>query len=193
MSIQIGSIAPDFTLFNSEKQEVTLSQYLGKSVVLLFYPQAFTGVCTTELCGIRDNMNVYSSLNAEILAISVDSVFTLENWKEQQGFNFQMLSDFNKTVSIAYETIYETFAFGMKGVSKRSAFVVDPKGVLQLVSSIVVTGILVNLVFWFGADRVAGVAEAPVQALAQGLGSIVPYVGTGIIGAIGKLAARDKL
>ena len=125
MSIQIGSIAPDFTLFNSEKQEVTLSQYLGKSVVLLFYPQAFTGVCTTELCDIRDNLNVYSTLNAEILAISVDSVFTLENWKQQQGFNFQMLSDFNKTVSIAYETIYETFAFGMKGVSKRSAFVVE--------------------------------------------------------------------
>ena len=145
MSIQIGSIAPDFTLFNSEKQEVTLSQYLGKSVVLLFYPQAFTGVCTTELCGIRDNMNVYSSMNAEILAISVDSVFTLENWKEQQGFNFQMLSDFNKTVSIAYETIYETFAFGMKGVSKRSAFVVDPKGVLQYVEILDNAGEIPNL------------------------------------------------
>ena len=145
MSIQIGSIAPDFTLFNSEKQEVTLSQYLGKSVVLLFYPQAFTGVCTTELCDIRDNLNVYSTLNAEILAISVDSVFTLENWKQQQGFNFQMLSDFNKTVSIAYETIYETFAFGMKGVSIRSAFVVDPKGVLQYVEILENAGEIPNL------------------------------------------------
>ncbi len=145
MSIQIGSIAPDFTLFNSEKQEVTLSQYLGKSVVLLFYPQAFTGVCTTELCDIRDNLNVYSTLNAEILAISVDSVFTLENWKQQQGFNFQMLSDFNKTVSIAYETIYETFAFGMKGVSKRSAFVVDSNGVLQYVEILDNAGEIPNL------------------------------------------------
>ena len=145
MSIQIGSIAPDFTLFNSEKQEVTLSQYLGKSVVLLFYPQAFTGVCTTELCDIRDNLNVYSKLNAEILAISVDSVFTLENWKQQQGFNFQMLSDFNKTVSIAYETIYETFAFGMKGVSKRSAFVVDSKGVLRYVEILDNAGEIPNL------------------------------------------------
>ncbi len=145
MSIQIGSIAPDFTLFNSEKQEVTLSQYLGKSVVLLFYPQAFTGVCTTELCDIRDNLNVYSTLNAEILAISVDSVFTLENWKQQQGFNFQMLSDFNKTVSIAYETIYETFAFGMKGVSKRSAFVVDSKGVLRYVEILDNAGEIPNL------------------------------------------------
>ena len=145
MSIQIGSIAPDFTLFNSEKQEVTLSQYLGKSVVLLFYPQAFTGVCTTELCDIRDNLNVYSKLNAEILAISVDSVFSLENWKQQQGFNFQMLSDFNKTVSIAYETIYETFAFGMKGVSKRSAFVVDSKGILQYVEILDNAGEIPNL------------------------------------------------
>jgi alkyl hydroperoxide reductase subunit AhpC len=145
MSIQIGSIAPDFTLFNSEKQEVTLSQYLGKSVVLLFYPQAFTGVCTTELCDIRDNLNVYSTLNAEILAISVDSVFTLENWKQQQSFNFQMLSDFNKTVSIAYETIYETFAFGMKGVSKRSAFVVDSKGILQYIEILDNAGEIPNL------------------------------------------------
>jgi peroxiredoxin len=145
MSIQIGSIAPDFTLFNSEKQEVTLSQYLGKSVVLLFYPQACTGVCTTELCDIRDNLNVYSTLNAEILAISVDSVFTLENWKQQQSFNFQMLSDFNKTVSIAYETIYETFAFGMKGVSKRSAFVVDSKGILQYVEILDNAGEIPNL------------------------------------------------
>lgn len=145
MSNQIGSIAPDFTLFNSEKQEVTLSQYLGKSVVLLFYPQAFTGVCTTELCDIRDNLNVYSTLNAEILAISVDSVFTLEHWKQQQGFNFQMLSDFNKTVSTAYETIYETFAFGMKGVSKRSAFVVDSKGVLQYVEILDNAGEIPNL------------------------------------------------
>lgn len=112
----------------------------------MFYPQAFTGVCTTELCDIRDNLNVYSTLNAEILAISVDSVFTLENWKQQQDFNFQMLSDFNKTVSTAYETIYETFAFGMKGVSKRSAFVVDSKGVLQYVEILDNAGEILTLI-----------------------------------------------
>jgi peroxiredoxin len=145
MNIQVGKTAPDFTLFNSEKQEVTLSQYRGKSVVLLFYPQAFTGVCTTELCDIRDNLHAYSSLNAEVLAISVDSVFTLENWKQQQGFNFHMLSDFNKSVSTTYETIYETFAFGMKGVSKRSAFVVDAEGVLQYVEILDNAGEIPNL------------------------------------------------
>ncbi|MEY4191985.1 MAG: hypothetical protein RJA00_216 [Bacteroidota bacterium] len=131
MSIQVGSPAPQFTLFNSEKQEVSLSQFLGKNVVILFYPQAFTSVCTAELCSMRDNLKDYEALNAEVLAISVDSVFTLDNWKTQQGYNFQMLSDFNKEVSTAYETIYETFAFGMKGVSKRSAFVVDAVGVIQ--------------------------------------------------------------
>ena len=145
MPISIGQNAPNFSLFDTDKNLVHLADAKGKNVVLLFFPLAFTGVCTTELCGIRDNMNVYSSLNAEILAISVDSVFTLENWKEQQGFNFQMLSDFNKTVSIAYETIYETFAFGMKGVSKRSAFVVDPKGVLQYVEILDNAGEIPNL------------------------------------------------
>ena len=131
MSIQIGSPAPAFTLFNSEKAEVSLSQFIGKNVVILFYPQAFTSVCTEELCSMRDNLKEYETLNAEILAISVDSVFTLDNWKTQQGYNFQMLSDFNKEVSTAYDSIYETFAFGMKSVSKRSAFVIDKEGIVQ--------------------------------------------------------------
>jgi len=81
MSIQIGSPAPQFTLFNSEKQEISLSQFAGKNVVILFYPQAFTSVCTVELCSMRDNLKDYEALNAEVLAISVDSVFTLDNWK----------------------------------------------------------------------------------------------------------------
>jgi peroxiredoxin len=131
MSIQVGSPAPQFTLFNSEKQEISLSQFSGKNVVILFYPQAFTSVCTVELCSMRDNLKDYEALNAEVLAISVDSVFTLDNWKTQQGYNFHMLSDFNKEVSTAYDSIYETFAFGMKGVSKRSAFVVDGAGIIR--------------------------------------------------------------
>lgn len=131
MSINIETPAPAFTLFNSEKQEVSLSQFLGKNVVLLFYPQAYTSVCTEELCMVRDNLRHYEALNAEILAISVDSVFTLDHWKQEQGYNFHMLSDFNKEVSRDYESIYETFAFGMKGVSKRAAFVIDAQGILK--------------------------------------------------------------
>lgn len=133
MLIKVGDKAPAFKLFDTQKTEVELSSFLGKNVVILFFPQAFTGTCTAELCSIRDNMNMYSSLNAEILAISVDSVFTLAKFKEVEGYNFTLLSDFNKETSRAYHTIYEDWILNMKGVSKRSAFVVDKKGILQYV------------------------------------------------------------
>jgi peroxiredoxin len=133
MSIQLkpGDQAPDFTLFNSDKKEVSLSDFKGKNLIILFYPQAFTGVCTTELCAMRDGLSEYQSLNAEVVAISVDSVFTLAVYKEAQQLNFDLLSDFNKEVSAAYGSLYETFAFGMRGVSKRSAFVVDGAGIIR--------------------------------------------------------------
>src|SRR5690606_18582698 len=99
MALKIGDIAPDFTLYNTEKQMVTLSSFKGKNVVLLFFPLAFTSTCTTELCDVRDNLNIYSQLNAEVIAISVDSVFSLKAYKAQQNLNFELLSDFNKTVS----------------------------------------------------------------------------------------------
>ncbi|TAE29667.1 MAG: peroxiredoxin [Cytophagales bacterium] len=127
----IGQPAPDFTLVSSDKQPVSLTDYKGKNLVLLFFPMAFTSVCTTELCEMRDNIATYQGLNAEITAISVDSPFTLAKFKEDQNLNFPLLSDFNKEISTTYDSIYETFAFGMKGVSKRSAFVIDANGVLQ--------------------------------------------------------------
>ena len=128
MSIEVGSKAPDFKLFDSDKQEVSLSDFSGRNVVVLFFPQAFTGVCTTELCSVRDSLAQYNALNAEVLAISVDSIFTLAKFKETQGFNFRLLSDFNKEVSASYGALYDTFVFGMKGVSRRAAFVVDGTG-----------------------------------------------------------------
>src|SRR5687768_8106373 len=131
MALSIGDKAPDFTLYSSEKQPVTLSSFKGRPVVLLFFPQAFTGTCTKELCGMRDNMNVYNDLDAEILAISVDSPYTLAKWKELEGFNFTMLSDFNKEVSRLYGSIYEDWNMGMKGVSKRSVFVIDGEGIIR--------------------------------------------------------------
>jgi len=131
MKLSVGDKAPEFTLRATDKSEVNLSDYRGKNAVILFFPLAFTGVCTKELCGIRDNMNTYSSLDADVLAISVDSLFTLEKFKESEGYNFQLLSDFNKDVSRAYGALYEDFVLGMKGVSKRSAFVVDPKGIIK--------------------------------------------------------------
>ena len=131
MTLLKGQQAPNFTLFNTEKKEISLTDYKGKNVVILFFPLAFTGVCTAELCNIRDNYNVYTSLTAEVIGISVDSLFVLEKFKNSENYNFDLLSDFNKTASKDYDTLYETFAFGMQGVSKRSAFVVDKNGILQ--------------------------------------------------------------
>lgn len=129
--IKIGDKAPDFTLRGSDKSQVSLKDFSGKNVVLLFYPAAFTGVCTKELCMMRDGLAEYERLDAQILAISVDSLFTLAQWKMDQGFNFPMLSDFNKTVSKKYDVLYKEFVFEMKGVSKRSAFVIDKTGIVR--------------------------------------------------------------
>ncbi|MES2515635.1 MAG: peroxiredoxin [Bacteroidota bacterium] len=131
MSLEIGKPAPDFKLFNTEKKEISLSDYRGKNLVILFFPLAFTGVCTAELCNIRDNYNVYTSLNAEVIGISIDSLFSLERFKKEQNYNFDLLSDFNKTTAKAYDSLYETFGFGMIGVTKRSAFVIDKQGAIQ--------------------------------------------------------------
>lgn len=131
MSLKVGDKAPDFTLFSSDKNEVSLKDHEGKNVVLLFFPLAFTGVCTTELCQMRDDIAAYNQLDAEIIAVSVDSPFTLEKFKEEQKLNFPLLSDFNKEASGLYSALYEDFVFGMKGVSKRSAFVIDKTGTIR--------------------------------------------------------------
>ncbi len=130
MSLKVGEKAPNFTLIASDKSEVSLDDYKGKKVVLLFFPLAFSGVCTTELCSLRDDIGSYEGLDAQILAISVDSFHALNKFKELEGYNFPLLSDFNKTVSQAYDAFYEEFGLGMKGVSKRSAFVIDQEGVI---------------------------------------------------------------
>lgn len=131
MNIQIGQKAPEFSLFDSEKNKVNLADFKGKAVLLLFFPQAFTSICTKELCAVRDDISRYSNANAQVLGISVDSVFTLGKFKEEQAYNFPLLSDFNKEVSTAYETIYHDWILDMKGVSKRSAFVIDKEGIIQ--------------------------------------------------------------
>ena len=131
MAIEVGQKAPDFTLFNTEKQPVTLSEQKVKNVLLLFFPLAFTSVCTKELCAIRDNMSLYNNANAAVFGISVDSLFTLARFKEEQNYNFPLLSDFNKEVSKAYGSLYEKFGFEMLGVSKRSAFLIDKEGTVQ--------------------------------------------------------------
>ena len=96
MSLQIGQPAPQFTLLSTEVKEVSLADFKGKKVVIHFFPLAFTGVCTTQLCTMRDSFGYYDGLNAQILGISVDSPFTLGKFKEENNYQFPLLSDFNK-------------------------------------------------------------------------------------------------
>jgi peroxiredoxin len=131
MTLKVGDKAPDFTLYSSEKKQVSLSDYKGKNVLILFFPLAFTATCTKELCGIRDRVYNFDGMNTEVVAISVDSPQTLAKWKELEKYDFTMLSDFNKTVSRAYDSLYEHFSLDMLGVSKRSAFLIDGDGVIQ--------------------------------------------------------------
>ncbi|MBX2928020.1 MAG: peroxiredoxin [Saprospiraceae bacterium] len=144
MSLSIGDAAPLFTLYSSDKQPVSLQDYQGHNVVLLFFPMAFTGVCTQELCSMRDSIADYEGLDAKILAVSVDSPFTLDKFKSDQQLNFPLLSDFNKEVSAAYGSLYEEFVFGLKGVSRRSAFVIDKEGVIRYAEVLESAGNLPN-------------------------------------------------
>lgn len=128
MSLQLGSKAPNFVLQNTEGKKVSFSKLnKNKKVVILFFPLAFSSVCTEELCTVRDNLKLYGSVNAKVVGISVDSFFTLKAYKKAENLNFTLLSDFNKKVSSEFGVLYSDF-FGMKGVSKRAAFVINEEG-----------------------------------------------------------------
>lgn len=145
MSVITGQTAPGFTLYDTDKKKVSLEDFKGQNVLVLFFPLAFTSVCTAELCSIRDNIAFYNSTNAVVLGISVDSLFNLNKFKSEQGLNFSLLSDFNKTASAAYGTLYEVFpAFEMEGVSKRAAFVIDKEGKVQYAEICATPGDLPN-------------------------------------------------
>ncbi len=135
MSLQIGDVAPNFTLRNTSNETVTLSDFKGKSnVVLLFFPAVGTGVCEKELCSTRDSMKDYENLDAQVFGISVDSPFSQKLWVDKHKFNFALLSDFNKEVAPAYGAFYELWLAGkwdLKGVAKRAAFVIDKNGLVQ--------------------------------------------------------------
>lgn len=131
MKIKVDQPAPDFSLFDSEKNRVTLSKLKGENILLLFFPAAFTGTCTKELCLVRDNISFYNEASAKVFGISVDMVYSLAKYKEEQKINFSLLSDFNKEVSKAYDCLYETFSYEMRGVSKRAAFIIDKNGIIR--------------------------------------------------------------
>jgi peroxiredoxin len=131
MAIQVGQPAPDFSLWDNEKNLVKLSDYRGKNVLLLFYPLAFTSVCTRELCETRDNLTFYNNMNAQVFGISIDSLYVQNEFKKSLGLNFPLLSDFNKDVAATYDSLMESYTYDMKGVTRRASFVIDKEGIIR--------------------------------------------------------------
>ena len=124
MSYQIGDEIPSITLQDTDGNYVTIKSGTDKNTILFFFPLAFTGVCTTEMCTVRDNMKVYESLRTDVYGISIDSFFCLKAFKESTNLNFNLLSDFNKVQSANFGVLNNDH-FGMIGVAKRSVFVLD--------------------------------------------------------------------
>lgn len=130
MSVDVGTVAPDFTLVNQDREPVTLSAFRGRPVVLAFFPGAFSSTCTAELCAFRDQMARLNAVNAQVLGISVDTFFALKAFRESQQLTFPLLSDFNKEVIRLYDVFFENM-IGLKGLAKRAVFVIDATGVVR--------------------------------------------------------------
>ena len=132
MAVDVGQTAPEFTLHDTDRGRRSLSEFKGKNVVLAFFPGAFTGTCTTEMCALRDRMNRFNSLNAQVLGISVDPPFSQKVWAENNGLNFPVLSDFNRQAVNLYGIPLQDLA-GMEGyvAAKRAVFVLDKGGVVR--------------------------------------------------------------
>jgi glutaredoxin-dependent peroxiredoxin len=134
MALSVGTKAPDFTLKSKAAEglrDVSLSANFGKkNTVLLFFPLAFTGVCTKEMCDVTAGLNAYTDLNAEVIAVSVDSPFAQEAWAQKEKIGITIASDMNKTTAKNYETLLDDL-IGLGSVSARAAFVIDKNGVIQ--------------------------------------------------------------
>lgn len=148
MALKVGDKAPDFTLPSftpsPDLTEVSLSGFKGKNVVLLFFPQAFTGVCTAEMYTISENFNAYKNMNAEVIGISVDGTFVQKAFAEKNNITIPLLSDFNKEAVKKYDVLRPEFAHGMKGVAERAVYVIDKDGVIRYVEVMASPGDQVN-------------------------------------------------
>ncbi len=143
--LQIGQKAPGFTLLDSNKQEVSLEQYKGKNVVLFFFPMAWTGGCTKEVCAVQDDHSTYAGMNAEVIGISVDTFFALKRFSDEFKLGYPLLSDFNKKVIKDYDVVLHDFAFGYKDVAKRSTFVLDKEGIVRFMEVLETPGEFPNM------------------------------------------------
>ena len=133
MPLQVGTKAPDFTLKTMTKdglKDVKLSDHAGQQVVLLFFPLAFTGVCTQEMCDISGGLGGFAGLGATVYGISVDSPFAQDAWAKANKITVPLLSDLNKTVTKAYDVVFPMLA-GVGDTAARAAFVIGKDGVIK--------------------------------------------------------------
>lgn len=144
MAIAVGSKAPSFKLFNTERKEISLSDFAGKTLVIQFFPAAFTGVCTEQVCATRDELSFYNGIGAAVVGISVDMPFSLKAFKEKNNINYDLLSDFNKLTIHEYEMYHCNFACGIKGVAKRGVIVIDASGNIAYTEETANPGVQVN-------------------------------------------------
>ena len=132
MSLTIGQMAPDFKLPDPGKKIHSLADYRGRNIVLFFFPAAWTGTCTKEMCTIQEDFNAYTEMNAVPIGISVDMIFALKRFSEDFKLDgVTLLSDFNKEAINAYGIVNNNFSIGYNGVAMRSTFVIDKEGVLR--------------------------------------------------------------
>ncbi|MBK8584033.1 MAG: peroxiredoxin [Bacteroidetes bacterium] len=143
--LQVGQKAPGFKLLDTEKNEVTLEQFKGKNLVIFFFPMAWTGGCTKEMCAIQEDYNGYSELNANVIGISIDTFFALKHFAADNKITYPLLSDFNKETIKAYDVVHHEFAFGYKDVAKRSTFVLDTEGTIRFIEILFSPGDFPNM------------------------------------------------
>ena len=134
--LEIGTDAPDFSLVGTDLQPIKKGDFKKKNVVLLFFPLAFTSVCTKEMCMARDDHKMYNNLNTEVIGISVDSPFVLQKFAEENKLNFKLGSDFSRNVSRDYDTLFTDDFMGLTEFSKRSAFIIDKEGILRYIEMV---------------------------------------------------------
>jgi peroxiredoxin len=128
---QVGEQAPDFTLTDTDMQPVSLHDFHGKTVILAFFPAAFSSGCTKEMCTFRDSLTQLNQANAQVLGISVDLPYSLKRFKETESINFPLLSDFDHRAIQAYGVVDNNFRGFTSGLAKRSVFVIDPSGTIS--------------------------------------------------------------
>jgi len=143
--IQVGQKAPDFKLIDKDKNEVTYANFKGKNLILFFFPMAWTGSCTKEMCAVQEDFKMYEGLNAAVVGISVDSHFALKRFAEDNKITYPLLSDFNKQAIKDYDIVQPEFAGVYKTVAKRATFIIDQNGMVRFIDILANIGDVPNM------------------------------------------------